>query len=199
MALYATLTLLKASIKITSDDRDDLLTQALTTASRQIDQYTGRRPDGFALDSAATARTYDVASRTLELPSGRVLAMTDEIGATSGLVVETGDGSTWTAVTSSDYRTYPTNAIADSRPITGITGLGWWTGTDQIRITAKWGWPSTPQEISQACLIQALRLYRRKDSPEGIRGGGEFGAIRLSRMDPDVRELLAPYVLAGIA
>lgn len=197
MALYITLELLKASIKITADDRDDLLTQALTTASRQIDSWTGRLPDGFTLASSATARAFDVEGRTVSRRDGRVLLLVDEIGSTTDLTVEIGGGATWTTVT--DYRVDPVNALTYSRPITGLTGMGWWVGTDQVRITAQWGWPATPQEISQACLIQAQRLYSRKDSPDGIRGGGDFGAIRLARMDPDVRELLGPFMLAGFA
>lgn len=197
MALYVTLELLKASIKITADDRDDLLTQALTTASRQIDSWTGRPPDGFGLAESATARTFDSTGRTVCQRDGRVLLLIDEIGSTADLTVETGDDTTWTTVTG--YRTDPTNALTYSRPVTGLTGSGWWMGSDQVRVTARWGWPSTPQEISQACLIQAHRLYSRRSSPDGIRGSGEFGAIRLARMDPDVRELLGPFMLAGIA
>lgn len=197
MATYASLSLIKAAMKIATTDRDTLLTQALTAASRQIDAWTGRRPDGLTLDAGATARTYDVGGRTVVRSDGRVLLMIDEIGSTSGLTVETGDGTTWAAVT--DYRTDPTNALADSRPITGLTGVGRWAGADQVQVTARWGWPATPDEIVQACLLQAQRLYSRKDSPDGIRGGADFQAIRLGRMDPDVRELLAPYVQAGIA
>jgi hypothetical protein len=50
-----------------------------------------------------------------------------------------------------------------------------------------------PQSVRLAILIQAHRLSRRKDSPEGVAGFGPDGnAIRLTRLDPDVAELLAP-------
>ena len=50
-----------------------------------------------------------------------------------------------------------------------------------------------PQSAQVAILIQAHRLARRKDSPEGVTGfGPDGGVIRLTRLDPDVAELLAP-------
>lgn len=196
MALYATLVLLKGRIKITATDRDDALTQALTAASRSVDAYSGREPDGFTLDESATARTFDVHGRVVCMRNGRHKLLIDELGATAGLVVEVGDGTTWTAVT--DYRTGPENALARSWPIDALTSPSGW-GSDQVRVTAQWGWPSVPDQVVEATLLQAQRLYGRKESPQGVAGAGEFGAIRLSRVDPDVRELLAPFTLPGIA
>lgn len=195
MTLYATLELFKSSLKITEADRDELLTQALTAASRWIDRHTGRRPNGFTLDSSASTRTFD--ARQAVRRADRYLLLVDEIGSLTDLAVETGDGTTWTAYT--DYRTEPTNALGASRPITSLSGIGWWSGSDQVRVTARWGWPSVPDEITQATLVQAGRLYRRKDSPEGVAGAGDFGVVRLARIDPDVRALLDPFVLPGFA
>jgi hypothetical protein len=193
---YATLPLFKATVKVTAADRDELLAQALTAAARAVDSYTGRRPAGFTLDEAATARTYEVHGRTVRTRSGWAKLLVDEIGSATGLTVEVGDGTTWTAITG--YRTDPGNALADSRPITALTTPGLW-GCDLVRVTARWGWPSIPDQVVQATLIQATRLYRRKDSPEGVAGQGEFGVVRLSRIDPDVQALLAHLTLPGIA
>ena len=45
-----------------------------------------------------------------------------------------------------------------------------------------------------ATLIQAARLFKRKESPEGVLGGNDFGIVRVgTRVDPDVEMLLAPY------
>ena len=52
---------------------------------------------------------------------------------------------------------------------------------------------SVPDDIVQACLILSTRLFKRKDSPEGVAGFADFGAVRLSRMDPDVQALLNPF------
>ena len=45
----------------------------------------------------------------------------------------------------------------------------------------------------QAHIMQAARLWDRRNTPNGIGGFGDFGAVRISRLDPDVAELLAPY------
>lgn len=68
-----------------------------------------------------------------------------------------------------------------------------------MRITAQFGWPAVPDDISEAALIQAARLFKRKDSPEGVIGNAEWGVVRLSRRDPDVWNLIEQYVLPGFA
>jgi hypothetical protein len=54
-----------------------------------------------------------------------------------------------------------------------------------------------PDEVVQATLLQAGRLYRRKDSPEGVTGSADWGMVRLPRLDPDVMALIEPYMLPG--
>lgn len=192
---YAELGTLREQLNLSDDDtsRDDLLDMALAAASRGIDEATGRR---FYLDAAATARTYRPSGRTLCTDDGERLIV-DDIGSTSGLVVETGSAGSWTTIT--DYETAPDNALVRGRPVTALllpSGT-WGSGTARVRITAKWGWPAVPDEITQATLIQAARLYRRKDSPEGVTGSAEWGVVRLSRRDPDVWALIEHYILPG--
>lgn len=192
---YATLTELKAARNITDSSKDAALEAAITRASRAIDTKTGRR---FYLDSSATARTFNPRGRVLKTDQGE-LFLVDDIGSDTGLVVEVGSTTSgWTAVT--DYETTPDNALVRDLAITGL--LRTWTswsvyGSTRLRVTAKWGWPSVPDEIAQATLLLANRLYMRKDSPEGIAGSSEWGVIRLSRWDPDVEALIGPYVLPG--
>ncbi|MCI3272144.1 phage head-tail connector protein [Streptomyces cylindrosporus] len=199
MAEYATLADLKSQMGIEADDttRDALLTKALKSASRGIDRATGRR---FWLDASATVRTYRLEDRVVCERDGDVL-LVDDIGDVTGMVVESGTtgGGTFTALTG--YETTPDNALADGYAITGLLkphGV-WGTSSTRIRITAKFGWPAVPDDIAQACLIQASRLYKRKDSPEGIIGSAEWGVRNLSRRDPDVWALIEPYTLPGFA
>ena len=49
--------------------------------------------------------------------------------------------------------------------------------------------------IKQACIILAGRQFKRYDSPLGVAGFGDLGAMRVSRVDPDVATLIEPYVL----
>ena len=51
-----------------------------------------------------------------------------------------------------------------------------------------------PQPVREACLIQAIRLFRRKEAPFGIIGAPEIGQLAvITRLDPDVKALLATY------
>lgn len=196
---YADLTTLKASLRIdpTDTSQDTLLNKALTSASRAIDRATGRR---FWLDPVATTRTYNPRGRIACNDDGETF-LVDDIGSITGLVVETGPaGGPWTAVTG--YETTPDNALADGVAITGLLrprGVwAWRTGsTTRLRVTARHGWPTVPDDVAQAALLQASRLFKRKDSPEGVMGSAEWGVVRLSRRDPDVWNLIEPFVLAG--
>ncbi|MFI7707610.1 phage head-tail connector protein [Nonomuraea sp. NPDC049480] len=190
---YATLADFKTQVGITDNDRDALLNNALAAASRAIDKKTGRR---FWLDPSAVQRTFSPRGRVVRDERGELLLI-DDIGSATGLVVETGSGSSWTAVTG--YETQPDNALLDSQAITGLLLAAgtWGTITTRVRITARWGWPSVPDEIEQATLLQAGRLFKRKDSPEGVAGSAEWGLVRVPNLDPDVRALIEPYMLPG--
>lgn len=192
---YGDLPTLKEKLGIEADDdsRDTLLTSALASASRGIDKTTGRR---FWLDPAAVQRTFRLSGRVVCEADGDLL-LVDDIGSITGLVVEAGSGGSYTAVTG--YETSPDNALADGKPITGLLRVNgtWGTATTRVRITARFGWPAVPEDITEAAMIQAARLYKRKDSPEGIIGSAEWGVRNLSRRDPDVWALIEPYILPG--
>ncbi len=194
---YAILDQLKDMRKITTTDRDADMTQALLTASRRIDRATGERQ--FWLDKTASQRIFRPRGRTYCAEEGEWLIV-DDIGATAGMIVEIGDGTTWTAVT--DYQTGPDNAIAKRSPVTRLLrpSSTWWTSANaQVRVTARWGWPAVPEEIVRATLLQANRLYVRKDSPDGVLGNAEWGVTRVSSIDPDVRDLISSFCLPGVA
>lgn len=48
-----------------------------------------------------------------------------------------------------------------------------------------------PDSAHQACVMDAARLYRRRDSVDGTIGFGDMGAIRVGRTDADVERLYA--------
>lgn len=196
---YGTLATLKEKLGIEASDttRNTLLTSALASASRSIDKTTGRR---FWLDPALVARTYNPRGKVVCDDDGETL-LVDDIGSATGLVVETGPAAgPWTTVTG--YETTPDNAFVNGRAITGLLRPGstwaWQRGsTTRVRVTARFGWPAVPDDITEAAMIQASRLYKRKDSPEGIIGSAEWGVRNLSRRDPDVWALIEPYILPG--
>lgn len=198
---YVSLPMLKAAIRknatAADPDNDDLMLQALAASSRWIDEHCGRR---FWLDDADSVRVYSPRGRTVRTSDGDLLLI-DDLGATP-TTVEYGIGGTYTALTTADYLTSPDNAIVLRKPITGLirANSSWPTGSGyRVRVTGRHGWPAIPDQVAQACLLQASRLYKRRLSPEGVFGNEEFGMMRVSRVDPDVQALLAPYVIVGFA
>ena len=193
---YASLDELKQFITIDTAvvDRDDLLTIALDAAHDDLEGDCGRR---FYLDASASARTYDPADR-LVVDRGRQFLLVDDIGSTTGLVVETGV-TTWTAVTGTvEHR--PENALVRGRAITSLmTPTGIWP-TDpftRVRVTARWGWPAVPPRVKEATLLSASRYYARRKSPQGVVGTADWGQITVRRSDPDYLALISQFVKPG--
>ena len=46
-----------------------------------------------------------------------------------------------------------------------------------------------PEAARQACILDAARIYRRRDSLDGTIAWGDMGAVRVGRADPDVDRL----------
>ena len=64
-----------------------------------------------------------------------------------------------------------------------------------VAVTADFGFDTTvPPVISEACILQVARVFRRSDAPFGVVGSAEMGQqVVIGRLDPDVRMMLAPY------
>ena len=195
---YATRNQIKAALRIGTADTidDDLIENCAGAASRLIDGYCNRK---FWSVGSATSRVY-----TAE--DGYYCSIDDISGTALTLQTSTNaDGvfdTTW-AVT--DYQLEPLNGDLD--------GITW--AYDKIRavgdylfptvnanygsqalvkVTATFGWPCVPEPVKQATIIQASRLFKRYDSPLGVAGFGDMGAIRVGRaLDPDVAQLVEPY------
>lgn len=190
--LYATLAELKAYVGITDTADDDLLTDALTSASRGIDHFCGRR---FVKSSAASARVY--------YPDTRLRVDVDDFHTTTDLVVKTDDGDDGTYETtwsSTEYQLEPLNGIRDGEtgwPYNRIVSVeGRWfphcSYRAPIQITAQWGWATVPAAVKQACLIVAAETHKLKDAPFGVASYGDFGVVRV-RNNPMAAGMLAPY------
>lgn len=189
---YVTSAQLKAHLRIT-DAADDLsIALVITAASRAIDKSTGRQ---FGLNGSAVARTYTWNGAYIDcLPA---LAI-DDVMTPTGLVVkidQAGQGTYGTALTAVDP--WPFNAAADSRPWTHLVWRSYASGfpgrrSQAVQVTANWGWTAVPEIVQEACLIQAARLFVRRDSQYGVAGSPEFGSeLRLlERLDPDVALML---------
>ena len=194
---YATLVELKGFVGIPAADTGDdaTLTLALDSASAQVDHFCDRT---FGADATPTTRFYFAGNDTGRLD-------VDPISTTTGLVIatdENDDGTFETTWTAADYRLEPVNAAAAGEPWTRIVALGsrWFPRLAYrpgISVTARFGWPGgvAPAPVRHATLIQASRLWKRKDAPFGVAGSVEFGSEMrlLAKLDPDVESLLRPY------
>lgn len=193
---YCTLEQLKAQIGDDSDVLDTtLLERAIEAASRNIDAFCGRR---FWIDGAVQTRKYR--------PTEPDIAWVHDIATTTGLVVTTDSSADGTYATSwtigTDFELEPLGAEFDG------AAYAWWRivviGTQYrfplsariapLRVTAKFGWSDVPTDVEEACLMRATALFKRKESPQGVAGFDGFGAVRVSKMDPDVTSLLQPYM-----
>jgi hypothetical protein len=174
-----------------------MLEMAIEAASRGIDKYCDRT----FWQVTATARVLDACdSWHVSLGANYDLVSID----TNGLKTdENADGTFETTWAATDFQLLPLNAAAapEPRPYRHIKAVGARvfptpipTGrVGRIQITGTWGWPAVPVDVKQACLLLAARLFIRKESPQGVAGFGEFGAIRVRSADPDVVALLEPY------
>jgi hypothetical protein len=194
---YATRNQVKAALRIGTADTldDDLIDNCVGAASRLIDGYCNRK----FWQSGTASRVYQA--------EDSFYCSIDDIAGTA-ITLKTSsqaDGTfdvTWKV---SDYQLEPLNGNLD--------GLTW--SYDKIRavgdylfptvnanygeqalvqVTAVFGWPAVPEPITQATIIQASRIFKRYDSPLGVAGFGDLGAIRVSRfLDPDMAQLVEPY------
>lgn len=188
---YASLNEVKAALRISDSIDDTLLEMATESASRLIDGYAAR-----IFYNAGTATRYYVAQDDFvvevdDLANGTVTITT----------AQDADGVFDTTWGTDDYQLEPLNGVLDgiAWPYTTIRAVGdyLWPisgGEALIKVQGTFGWPSTPIAIKQACIIQASRIYKRLDSPLGVAGFGDLGAIRVTRdLDPDVAQLVQPY------
>lgn len=193
---YATLAEVKAAARITDSVDDALLEIAIESASRAIDGHTHR--NFTVAGTVATDRVFTA--------SNSDFVWIDDVASTTGLVIKTADNldanfaTTWLAA---DYQLEPLNGVSEgiSWPYTRIRSTGnkgfpYGSGLAGVQVTARWGWSAVPTAIKQACIILAGRQFKRYDSPLGVAGFGDLGAMRVSRVDPDVATLIEPYVLS---
>lgn len=185
---YCTLTQIKSSLNISDNADDDLLELAVETASREIDAICERQ---FFQTSATRIYT----------PRDSYVCEIDDLVSLTTLKTSTAaDGVfdvTWTA---SDYQLEPLNGLAGgiATPANRIRAVGDYTwpisgGEATVQVVGTFGFASVPTAIKQATVILASRIFKRNDSPLGVAGYGELGAIRVSKIDPDVEAMIMPY------
>jgi hypothetical protein len=176
------------------------LERAINATSRAIDRYCGRR---FWKDAAPVVRVF-------EADDAHMLTVND-IASATGLLVKVdsaGDGAfatTWTNLT--DYQLRPLNADADGgayswseiKTIGGLCFPWFRDGRPGVQVTAQWGWSQVPDQVTSAAILKTVSLFMRKDAPFGVAGFTDFGPVRITKRDPDVMDLLSPFVVGVVA
>ena len=192
---YATLLDVKQALRITDDLDDSLLALSIEAASRQIDGYCER----VFYEQEAVTRVY--------VPRDSFLVEIDDLVTLTTLKTSSGGVTfdiTWSA---GDYQLEPLNGRSGGldTPFTQIRAIGSylfpvWEPSNvnaqeaTVQIVGTFGWATVPTAVKQATILLAMRQFKRYDSPLGVAGFGDLGAIRVSRfLDPDVAQLVEPY------
>lgn len=182
---YCSLSELKASLDITDTIDDAILERAINSASRTIDRYCARN-------------FYKVSATRKYAPRDSYLTDIDDLVSLTSLKTTNDDSQVFNVVWSaSDYQLEPLNGVVDGMPTpyTRIRAIGDYSfmtleGEATVEVTGVFGFDSVPDEVNYATIIQASKLYKRKDSPLGVISG-EYGAMRVGvRLDPQVSELV---------
>jgi hypothetical protein len=188
---YIELEELKSSTELTSTSfADQDLQNAIVSASRAVDFYTGRR---FWPDLVDQTRYFT--------GNGTDRVDIDDLIILTSLSTDPSDDGTyeyaWT--TGIDYVLEPRNALLDGYPYTSIRRLlggnyPWPSYNDSVKVVGKFGWSAPPEAVKVATTMLAARYVKRtREAPFGVAGFDATGAtVRISATDPDVQQLLAP-------
>lgn len=186
---YVSLSLLKSSLQIEDTLLDEFLELAIESASRQIDAITERT---FYQADGETRYFTPRDSFVTEIDDLRTLtSLKTSSDADKNFDV------TWAA---KDYQTEPLNNTQGGLdfPITRLRAVDEYLFTvvgqeATVEVTGDWGWTSVPTQVQQACLILSARLFERRNSPLGIAGFSDVGAVFVSKFDSDIEKLLMPF------
>jgi hypothetical protein len=185
---YITLDLLKSALSIQDDIDDDFLELAINSASRQIDQMTERQ-----FFSATETRIF--------APRDNLVCEIDDLTSLTTLKTSSNaDGVFDVTWESKDLQLEPLNNLAGGlpTPFTQIRAVDEYLfptdmGEATAQVTGTFGFTPVPDQIQQATLILAARLAERRFSPLGVAGFGDLGAVRVSRFDADIENLISPF------
>ena len=202
---YTTLDAVKDELGRSDVSNDARIEAAINAASRQIDDYTGRR---FWQDPSVVAREFHADDYT-ELHSSVEQVL--DISTTTGLIVKLDTADTGTFSTTLTINTHfiltPANAGDDGEPLTGIRLVDSpnsfpmsSSGRPGVQITAKFGWASVPDPVNQACLIQSVLLYKATDAALGGLSFGDGAFLRVrGGLNPIAQSLVERYSFARVA
>lgn len=183
------------TITVVDDQTDDAILESMINAvSRMIDRECKRR--FYTTDSDET-RYYTAKDARQLWPEDDILSVTTlKTDPDGDRVYE----ETWETT---DYDLWPYTAALDDKPyrailVTPKSGETFPGLVKSVEVAGKFGYcaiASRPPEITEACLLQCQRLYKRKDAPFGVLGAAGMGQMQvIPELDPDVKMLIGNYI-----
>lgn len=209
---YADLAVFKAYLRI-GDTVDDVeLQAALDTATSSITHLCSRTFEVADLDNP-TERYFQP---FYDDRSGAWVVPVDDIPTTGALqyvYTWNADEQAWSDQVTGETPPLlrPINAATNGKAFTEILlptgtftpsrGRGWsgWMSDDNadyVSVVASFGWLTIPPAIVQATLLQASRVFKRRDAPLGVTSSpdGSENTRLLNRVDPDVEVAVREYI-----
>lgn len=193
---YATAAQLKSYVGIREANLDEAeIALAITASSRAIDRACNRQ---FGLVDAVEDRYY---TPRWDKRLCRWVIEIDDLMTTTGLLVnaDLDDDATYDD-TIDQYALKPVNSAPKGRPWTQLvvhptSSVLPTNRQDSVEVTARFGWTAVPDAITQACLLQASRVFKRKEAPFGVAGSPDNNSEMrlLAKVDPDVEVIIGPY------
>lgn len=221
MASYASVAQLRTEMNLSSTSDDATLQRLLDAATRTINRFCNR-PRGFDADATATARYYSGSGGPyqnidecveVEAVAVKDSPSDDEDSYTSwtvGTVGTTTDADMFPASgdpEQPDYTDTPYDLlIVGANGAYGAFTSGSFTsrrgfrpsttirrGVPTVEVTARWGFSDdTPDDILEACIMQAARWYKRLQSAMAdATASADFGQLLFRKvLDPDIELIL---------
>lgn len=183
---YTTLASMWERINVDTGRDAASMTSALLASEIAIDTYCGRSFEVF--------QTADTDARYFRARTGRFCRIDDAVDI-STVEVGTGTQAGTFSTFGGEYVEWLCNGGAVD--MLEADSSSWPCPSGWVKVTpaTSWGWSQVPGNVAEAARIQALKIYKRRDAPEGVLGFEGAGVTKIGRgLDPDVRSLLAGWV-----
>lgn len=185
---YATLSQIKTYLSTSSTNDDARLENAIESASRAIDAVCRRT---FFATSAV---------KYFEAREAMYARLPDDLLSVTTFAYDSGDRN-YVNFAVSDYELEPLPGPYSEVHIAPGSDKSFPLGRRGLRIDGSWGYCATgsyPDAINGACLILAVRYFKRRDAAFGVLGTPELGFQRITSRDPEVKQLLYPYIKVDV-
>jgi len=189
---YCTLEEVKSELKIDNNLNDDIIQRMIPQTKSAIDDYCDRT---FDVNTTVGTKYYDGSFSPLYIDD--LVSIT---GTGAGVFLdEDADGTYEATLATSDYLLKPANKSPKTHIV--VTPYGDYGGLaanvpNGVKIIGIWGYSAVPEPVRRAAIITTCRWFKRKDSAfQDVIGTSELGTLTVYRgLDPDVKQILQPYI-----